>query len=132
MYIRLLRDDGRPLWVGVLLGLGIAGAFYFRGVKTAIVCAILAVHSVLWRRARLWRRRGGALAAAAGSFAVAFVAPWMIHSTIVYDGPLGHLEAWVGDLDAWAERRSTGQSPLPLGVHNGLGAWWDVLIGPSH
>ena len=27
MYIRLLRDDGRPLWVGVLLGLGIAGAF---------------------------------------------------------------------------------------------------------
>ena len=45
----------------------------------------------------------------------------MIHSTIVYDGPLGHLEAWVGDLDAWAERDRRDRAYSPSGCTTALG-----------
>jgi hypothetical protein len=124
LYLRLQHEDEQRVPVAVLFGLAVAAGFYMRGVETAIVVAILVGHSAVWRRGRIWRRNISSLAIASAAFGLAFGVPWVVHSTYVYGGPVGHLTAWVA-------RRSTeaAQEDFPVRLHNGLETWFDALTG---
>jgi hypothetical protein len=127
IYLRIQDETAPSRWLGVLLGLGIAGALYMRAVETAIVVTALVVHSLVWRRAEVWRRQPSTLGLCAATVVLAFALPWAIHSTLVYGSPTGHLAAW-------REQRHNAQTSgaLRIYLHNGLGDWLSVLTGKAH
>ena len=124
LYLRLQHGYGPAVRLAILLGLTVAVGFSMRGVETAIVVAILIVHSAVWHQGGLWRRDRGSVAIAAATFSIAFVVPWVIHSMHVYGSPFGHLTAWVQ-----TRSEAKTQEHFPIVLHNGVGTWFETLIG---
>lgn len=86
-------DDARTRDLqGVLLGLALAAAFWFRHIESAIVLVVLLGHALVVRPRHFWPRSTGAVARAAVAFTAAFVIPWCWDTILRYGSIPARLE----------------------------------------
>lgn len=117
-YLAIRIEDGDRVARGIAFGAFLAAAFWMRQIETALVVAVLLVHSLVHRPSLVWRTRIRSLCAATATFLLAFVVPWVIDTINRYGSVPSRIR----------EARSQG---FGRGLVNNAGTYGSTMLGRS-